>query len=95
MLLRDVGPYYAPFFTNVLSYWNQRSKSNILIVHYEDMKKDLASIIKKIAEFLDVELSDENLGKLVEHTSFKSMRANPMCNSEIVATVSSILNKNE
>jgi len=61
MFLRDVGPYYTPFFKSILSYWNQRSESNILTVHYEDMKRDLASVIKKVAEFLEIEVTDDNV----------------------------------
>lgn len=47
---------YSPFFDHVLGYWKQREQSNILFVKYEDLLKDPVNIIKKIAEFLEVNI---------------------------------------
>ena len=44
IMLKDIGPYYAPFFTHILSYWKQRENPNLLIVHYEEMQRDIAGI---------------------------------------------------
>ena len=44
IMLQDVGPMRAPYFTHVFSYWNQRENPNLLIVHYEEMQKNIAGI---------------------------------------------------
>ncbi|XP_066922835.1 luciferin sulfotransferase-like [Clytia hemisphaerica] len=81
IMLQDVGPIYAPFFTHILSYWNQRENPNLLIVHYEEMQKDVTGVIKRVAKFIGTEeYSDGQIAKLVEHTSVDKMRANPMVN---------------
>uniref|UniRef100_A0A7M5WTN7 Sulfotransferase domain-containing protein n=2 Tax=Clytia hemisphaerica TaxID=252671 RepID=A0A7M5WTN7_9CNID len=81
IMLQDVGPVSAPFFTHILSYWNQRENPNLLIVHYEEMQKDITGVIKRLAKFIGTEeYSDDQITKLVEHTSVDKMRANPMVN---------------
>uniref|UniRef100_A0A7M5WTN8 Sulfotransferase domain-containing protein n=1 Tax=Clytia hemisphaerica TaxID=252671 RepID=A0A7M5WTN8_9CNID len=76
IMLQDVGPVNAPFFTHILSYWNQRENPNLLIVHYEEMQKDITGVIKRVAKFIGTEeYSDDQIAKLVEHTSVDKMRA--------------------
>lgn len=50
---------------------------------YEDCKADLASSLRKLAEFLDHPLKDEDLPRLLEHLSFGSFRENKSINSSI------------
>ena len=82
VFLRDLGPYHAPFFKHILSYWNQKQSGNqnILVISYEDMQRDIKSVIRKIANFLKVDVTDESVELLAEHISFKNMKANPMTN---------------
>lgn len=47
---------YSPFFDHVLGYWKRREESNIMFVKYEDLLTDPVNIIKKIAEFLEVNI---------------------------------------
>ena len=75
----------GPYFKCVLSFWEKRevAKDFLLIVSYEEMQKDLGSVIRKVAHFLGVELSDDRVQPMVEHLSFDSMKSNP---STILAT---------
>ena len=82
LYIRDGGPFYAPHFTNILSYWNRRNQDNILIVFYEEMKKDLSSVIRKITNFLGKEVTEENIKNIVEFTNIDNMKKNPMSNME-------------
>ncbi len=38
---------YMPFFHHILGYWEKRDLPHILPISYEDMKRDLGSIIRK------------------------------------------------
>ena len=74
IFIRDLGPDFVPFFKHILSYREQREKyPNLLIIFYEDMKKDANSVIKRIAKFLNINVSEEDVNKLAEHTSVKNM----------------------
>lgn len=76
------GPIlYGPYWKNVLGYWNLRQSSNILILRYEDMLKDLRAVIGRTCEFLEREpLTHEQMEKLCGHLSFDSMKDNSAVN---------------
>lgn len=44
------------------------------------MKKDLRSVVLKVAKFLDKQLNEDELKKLLEHLTFDSMLNNRSCN---------------
>ncbi|KAB0804001.1 hypothetical protein PPYR_00971 [Photinus pyralis] len=75
---------YGPFWKSVLSVWKERHRSNILFIKYSDMKKDLSTVIKKVAKFLGREINDDALQGLVKHLSFESMKKNPAVNFQSV-----------
>ncbi|XP_071534692.1 sulfotransferase 1B1-like isoform X1 [Panulirus ornatus] len=81
MFLSDTT-MYSPFFDHVLGYWRAREDPKILFVTYEELHKDPAKIIKQIAEFLEVEASDDEVNHVASCTSFASMLTNPSVNYE-------------
>ena len=38
-----------------------RARDNVIFIFYEDMKKDLKSVIKKVADFVAKELTDSQV----------------------------------
>ena len=76
ILTKDVGFNFGPFFKNVLSYWEHRADDNLLAVFYEEMQKDLGSVIERVADFLGITVTGEQVDRLKEHLSFKSMKSN-------------------
>lgn len=72
---------YGPYWKSVLGYCNMRHLPNLLILKYEEMIKDLRSVVQKTCAFLEKDpLSEEQLQKLCAHLSFESMKSNPALN---------------
>jgi hypothetical protein len=75
---------YGPFHKHVMSFWDVKDKPNILFLTYEEMKKDLAGVLQKVAKLLGKTLSNEDSLKLQHHVSFESMKKNPAVNKESI-----------
>jgi len=83
----DMCGYYEPFKQHVLGYLKQRNQNNVLFITFEEMKKDLPSVIRKTADFLNKSLNGEDIANLAEHLSFNSMKKNKAVNKvDFVAT---------
>lgn len=66
----------------MLSFWERRNDNDILFLKYEDMRKDLDNVIRKVAAFMEKQLSEEQIEKLKGHLSFESMKNNRSVNYE-------------
>ncbi|XP_015512976.2 luciferin sulfotransferase-like [Neodiprion lecontei] len=94
LLIKD-AVMYAPFWKHVLGFWKQRINDNFLFLKYEDMKRDLPSVIKRTAKFLGKNLTTDQESALIQHLSFDSMKVNPAVNNEEVTAVMQKLNPSE
>ncbi|XP_066273358.1 sulfotransferase 1B1-like isoform X2 [Branchiostoma lanceolatum] len=65
---------YGDYFDHVLGWWQKQDDPHFLFVKYEDMKKDFRSSVKTIAAFLEKELTDEDLARVLTNRSLESMR---------------------
>lgn len=63
------------YFDVVASYWERRGQSNLLFVHYNDLKADLSGEMRRVAEFLDIEIAESQWSEVVERCTFEGMRA--------------------
>jgi aryl sulfotransferase len=66
----------ATFFEIERSFWADRKRENVLLVHYNDLKADLPGEMGRIASFLGIDLSAQKLAELAEAASFSFMREN-------------------
>lgn len=66
----------AHFFALERSWWRERARPNVLLVHYNDLKADLAGEMRRIAEFLEIAIAPETWPELVKAASFEAMREN-------------------
>ena len=62
------------FFDLEKSYWAAREDSNMLLVHYADLKKDRGGEMRRIAEFLEIEIAESLWPELIEAASFDAMK---------------------
>ena len=69
----DGYPYWSAFHHGS-TFWQHRSSENILMLHYSQMKNDLVGQMRRIAKFLEIEISEPIFSELVEAASFSSMR---------------------
>ncbi|XP_008312238.1 sulfotransferase 1C2 [Cynoglossus semilaevis] len=75
---------WGSWYDHVKGYWVEREKRNILYLFYEDMKENPARVVRTIMQYLDLSVSDEVIDRIVELTSFKNMKDNPMANYSCV-----------
>lgn len=62
---------------HVDGYWDMaQNRSNVLFLHFEEMKRNLPDVIKKLAQFMDYDLTDEEFTKILEKTSYAYMSKN-------------------
>ena len=73
---------FGDYFDHVIGWWEQRDKPNILVVLYEDMKRDLTKEIQRVAKFLSRHLDENELATIVKESGFEAMQKNPKTNHE-------------
>ena len=70
----------GPFFPHVHEAWAIKDHPNLLFIFYEEMKKDLRSVIARVSKFLDAPLTPQQVERLVDHLDIENFRKNPAVN---------------
>ncbi|XP_014240125.1 sulfotransferase 4A1-like isoform X2 [Cimex lectularius] len=79
---------FAPYWKHVEEGWNRRSHPNLLFLYYEDIVKDMRSVIRKVASFLGKTLSEDNVDQVFAHLQIENLRKVPMLtNANLVGFV--------
>jgi hypothetical protein len=66
---------YQGYWYHLISWWEQRHNQDVLLLCYEDMKADLVGTVRKVAQFMGVELDDFLLELVVRQSSREFMLA--------------------
>ncbi len=66
----------APVMRHVASWWELRDEPNVLLVHYNDLKRDLEAEMRRVAAFLEIEVSEASWPDIVRRCTFEGMRQN-------------------
>ena len=70
----DGYPFWS-FWENVRSWWGVRNLPNVKLLHFSDLKRDLAGSIRQIASFLETPVDEAAFPRIVEHCTFEYMKA--------------------
>ncbi len=68
------GPPSPSFFDIEASYWAERKRPNVLLVHYADLSADLELEMRRIAEFVGISIEERMWPALVQAARFETMR---------------------
>ncbi|XP_012785513.2 sulfotransferase 1 family member D1 [Ochotona princeps] len=71
---------YGSWYDHVKGWWEKREDYRILYLFYEDMQEDPKLEIQKLIEFLDKDVPEETVDKIIYHSSFNVMKQNPTTN---------------
>lgn len=58
------------------TYWSERTRENLLFVHYNDLKADLPGEMRRISDFLEIDTPPDRLPALAQAAGFDAMKAN-------------------
>ena len=64
----------ARYFAIERSFWADRRRPNVLLVHYNDLKADLDAEMRRVSAFLDIPINEQLWPSLVGAARFESMR---------------------
>ncbi|XP_016969483.1 sulfotransferase family cytosolic 1B member 1-like [Drosophila rhopaloa] len=66
---------FTSYWAHVIDFYRMRDEDNIFFVTYEEMKRDLEDVIKRLSNFLCCEvLSKSEMEELINHLSFENMK---------------------
>eukprot|EP00035_Acanthoeca_spectabilis_P023521 m.449728 g.449728 ORF g.449728 m.449728 type:complete len:302 (-) comp19867_c0_seq1:169-1074(-) len=72
---KDGFPWW-PFWDNVRSWWAIRDQPNVYFLHFNNLKTDMPGEMRKLAEFLGIEVDESKWEDMVTHCTFDYMKAN-------------------
>jgi len=58
----------------VQTWWNERERSNILFLHFNDLLADLEGEILRVSDYLGIECKGKSLSAIAKIVTFKSMK---------------------
>ena len=72
---KDGYPFW-PFWENVRSWWAIRDLPNVMMVHFGNLKKDMPAEMRRIANYLEIDVDESRWDDIIEYCSFDWMKKN-------------------
>jgi aryl sulfotransferase len=70
---RDGFPYWS-LWENARTWWEIRNLPNVLMVHFDALKKNMPEEMRRIAKFLEIPIDESKWDIIVEHCTFDWMK---------------------
>ncbi|MBX3617846.1 sulfotransferase domain-containing protein [Nitrosomonas sp.] len=70
---KDGYPFWS-FWENIRSWWQIRSLPNLLLIHFNDLKRDMPGEMRRIANFLEIPIDETRWLHILEYCSFDWMK---------------------
>ena len=70
---KDGYPYWS-FWENIRSWWAIRDLPNLLLIHFDDLKRDMPGSMRRIAQFLDIPIDESRWENIVTYCTFDWMK---------------------
>ncbi len=70
---RDGYPYWS-LWENVRTWWAIRNLPNVLMVHFDVLKRHMPEEMRRIAKFLEIPIDESKWDTIVEHCTFDWMK---------------------
>lgn len=65
---------YGSWFRHVAGWWEHRHDENVMFLTYEELQRDVAGCIRRVADFCGWDLSPEKLADVKQRSSFSFMK---------------------
>jgi hypothetical protein len=67
--------WWGTWADHAKGWWQRAREPNVLFVRFEDMRRDLAAVVRQVAEFLGIApLTEEELAGVIQRCSFDYMQ---------------------
>jgi hypothetical protein len=73
-MLADDGPSLRSTLHHLGTFWDARESSNVILVHYDDLKADLPGEMRRLAQWLDIAVPESAWASLERAATFEDMR---------------------
>ena len=62
------------FLRYTKTWWKFKDEKNVLLLHYKDAVSDMPKLIRQLAKFFDVSLSDSEVKKIAQLSHISAMK---------------------
>jgi len=71
----DRGLPYSNYWRHLMSWWRRRDEPEVLMLAFEDMKEDLPTSVRRVAEFIGLGEDEEAIEIATRQATFDFMKA--------------------
>ena len=74
--LEQDGLHNWSYWAHIQSWWDVRDTPNVALFHFNNLKADMPGEIRRMAEFLEIEIDEDKWPDILRHCSFAYMKEN-------------------